>query len=61
MLGGLSPWHIIVLIIVVALVFGRKGKISSIMEDIGGGFRALRKGLSDVEDSAKEAERELRK
>lgn len=57
---GLSLTHIIVLIVVVVLLFS-KGKISSIMEDLGGGMRALKRGLSEVESEVKETESEAKR
>ncbi len=51
---GLSPIHLVALVAVVLLVFGRKGKVSDIMGDIGGGFKAFHHGLSDAEEVKKE-------
>ena len=58
---GLSPTHLVVLVCVIALVFGRKGKISDIMGDIGRGFSSLRKGLSENIDAASEIKKDLDK
>jgi sec-independent protein translocase protein TatA len=41
MLGAMSLWHWIVVIAVIALLFGR-GMISSTMEDVAKGLRKLR-------------------
>jgi sec-independent protein translocase protein TatA len=46
-MGGLSLWHWIVIIAVVALAFGKKGKISELMGDVAQGFKAFKKGLQD--------------
>jgi sec-independent protein translocase protein TatA len=48
-MGGLSLWHWIIIIAVVALAFGKKGKISELMGDVAQGFKAFKKGLQDDE------------
>ena len=44
-MGSLSPIHWILIIGVVALVFGGRGKISSLMGDTAKGIRAFKDGL----------------
>jgi len=48
-MGGLAPWHIILLAIVVLLVFGGRGKLSGLMGDAAKGIRAFREGLKGEE------------
>ena len=43
---GLSFWHIIIVVIVVVLLFGR-GKISDLMGDVAKGIKSFKKGMSD--------------
>lgn len=45
MIGSLSPIHWIIIIGVVALLFGGRGKISSLMGDTAKGIRAFKEGL----------------
>lgn len=47
---GLGPTHLIILLVVVLLVFGGSGKISSIMGDFAKGIKSFKKGLADDED-----------
>jgi sec-independent protein translocase protein TatA len=54
-MGGLSIWHWLVVIAVVALLFGGRGKISELMGDVAKGVKSFKKGLSD-EDEAKAIE-----
>lgn len=54
MIGGLSPLHWILIIAVVALLFGGRGKISALMGDTAKGIRAFKDGLKH-EDEAKSA------
>jgi sec-independent protein translocase protein TatA len=46
-MGGLSPWHLLILAVIALLVFGGRGKISGIMGDTAKGIRAFRDGLKD--------------
>lgn len=47
---GLSIWHLLVVVIVVFLLFG-KGRVSGLMEDLGKGIKSFKKGISDDTDS----------
>jgi sec-independent protein translocase protein TatA len=42
---GLSPWHLLLVAIVVLLLFGGRGKLSGLMGDAAKGIRAFRDGL----------------
>jgi sec-independent protein translocase protein TatA len=48
---GLSIWHVLIVVVVVAVLFGGKGKLSSIMGDAAKGIRAFKDGLKG-EDAA---------
>ncbi len=48
-MGGLAPWHIILLAVVVLLVFGGRGKLSGLMGDAAKGIRAFKDGLKNDE------------
>lgn len=48
-MGSLSIWHWLVVIAVVALLFGGRGKISELMGDVAKGIRSFKKGLADDE------------
>lgn len=51
-MGTFSIWHWLILIMVVALLFGGRGKISSLMGDLAQGIRNFREGLKDPEQRA---------
>jgi sec-independent protein translocase protein TatA len=51
----LSTWHLLLLALVVLLLFGGSGKISSIMGDFAKGIKSFKKGLADDEEAAKPA------
>jgi sec-independent protein translocase protein TatA len=44
-MGGLSPWHIIIVALLVLVIFGGRGKLSGLMGDAAKGIRAFRDGL----------------
>lgn len=46
-MGGMSLWHWLVVIGVGIVVFGGRGKLSSIMKDAAEGIKGFREGLSD--------------
>ncbi|MDQ2861791.1 MAG: twin-arginine translocase TatA/TatE family subunit [Pseudomonadota bacterium] len=48
-MGGLAPWHIILLAVVVLLVFGGRGKLSGLMGDAAKGIKAFKEGLKNDE------------
>lgn len=50
-MGSFSLWHWIVVAVIVLLLFGGRGKISSLMGDFAQGIKAFKKGMS--EDEAK--------
>ena len=45
---GLSTTHILLLLVVVVLLFGR-GKVSELMGDVAKGIKSFKKGLADDE------------
>ena len=47
LIGSFSIWHWLIVLAVVVLLFGGKGKVSSIMKDVGIGVNQFRKGLKD--------------
>ena len=51
-MGSFSIWHWLIVLVVVALVFGGRGKLSGIMGDAAKGIRAFRDGLKDEPTSA---------
>lgn len=51
-MGGFSLWHWIIIIAVVALLFGGKGKISGLMGDLAKGIKAFKSGMKEDETTA---------
>jgi sec-independent protein translocase protein TatA len=51
-MGSLSIWHWVVVAVIVMLLFGGRGKISSLMGDFAQGIKAFKKGMSEDEKAA---------
>lgn len=45
-MGSFSIWHILVVVILVMVLFGR-GKISELMGDVAKGIKNFRQGMAD--------------
>lgn len=54
-MGSFSIWHWLIVLVVVALVFGGRGKLSGLMGDAAKGIKAFKEGLKD-EDKEEEVE-----
>lgn len=46
-MGSLSPWHLLIVGLLLAVVFGGRGKLSGFMGDAAKGIRAFKDGLKD--------------
>jgi sec-independent protein translocase protein TatA len=55
-MGGFSWWHWLILIAVVLVLFGGKGKVSDLMGDVAKGIKSFKKGLSDEDSEQQVAE-----
>jgi sec-independent protein translocase protein TatA len=49
-MGSFSIWHWLIVLAVVLLLFGGRGKISSLMGDFGKGLKAFKKGVGTEEN-----------
>ena len=58
-MGAFSIWHWIIVLIVVLILFGGKGKLSSIMGDFGKGLSNFKKGMKDEANDKKNIEEEV--
>lgn len=50
-MGSIGPLQIIVVAVVALILFGGRGKISSVMGDLAKGIKSFRKGLKDEEEA----------
>lgn len=46
-MGAFSIWHWLILLVVVLVLFGGSGKISSLMGDVAKGIKSFKRGLQD--------------
>ena len=51
-MGAFSIWHWVIVLVVVLVLFGGKGKISALMGDFGKGLKSFKKGMKDEENPA---------
>ena len=56
-MGMSSWWHWALVIVVVMLLFGGRGKLSGLMGDAAKGVRAFRDGLKDTDEDKPREER----
>ena len=52
-MGAFSIWHWLIVLVVVLVLFGGKGKISSLMGDFGKGLKSFKKGMKEEEEDVK--------
>jgi sec-independent protein translocase protein TatA len=48
-MGAFSIWHWLIVLVVVLVLFGGKGKISSLMGDFGKGLKSFKRGMKEEE------------
>ena len=49
-MGSFSVWHWLIVLAVVLLLFGGRGKISQLMGDFGKGLQAFKKGVGSQDE-----------
>jgi sec-independent protein translocase protein TatA len=54
-MGAFSIWHWVIVLVVVLVLFGGKGKISNLMGDFGKGLKSFKKNIKDEGASAEPA------
>lgn len=52
--GGISPIQLLIVLVLVLLFFGGRGKISAMMGDMAKGLKSFRKGMKDDDEEATE-------
>ncbi|CAG9272001.1 Sec-independent protein translocase subunit TatA [Paraburkholderia unamae] len=55
-MGSLSIWHWLIVLLIVALVFGTK-KLRNIGSDLGGAVKGFKEGMRDGEGNAADAQK----
>lgn len=49
-MGSIGPWQVLLVLAVAILLFGGRGRISSIMNDMAKGIRSFRSGLNEGDE-----------
>ena len=57
-MGTFSIWHWIIVLAVILLLFGGRGKIPNLMRDMGQGINAFKKGLKEEDKDKVKADTE---
>jgi len=52
-MGTFSIWHWIVVLLIVLVLFGGRGKVSALMGDFGKGLKSFKKSMKEDDDDAK--------
>ncbi len=52
---SMGPWQLLIILAIILLLFGGRGRIPQLMKDMGTGITAFRKGLKD-DDKEKDGE-----
>ncbi len=55
--GWTGIWQWVVVLAIVLLLFGGRGKISALMGDFGKGLKSFKKGMKEGEPEVEEAEK----
>ncbi|MGO1766082.1 twin-arginine translocase subunit TatA [Advenella sp. S44] len=50
-MGSLSIWHWLIVLVIIALIFGTK-KLRNVGEDLGGAVKGFKKGIKDANEEA---------
>ncbi|MCR9070202.1 MAG: twin-arginine translocase TatA/TatE family subunit [Alphaproteobacteria bacterium] len=58
-MGSFSIWHWLVVLVVVLLLFGGKGKISGLMGDFGKGLKNFKQGMKSEDEEADSANKSV--
>ena len=53
-MGSFSVWHWLIVLAVVLLLFGGRGKISQLMGDFGKGLSAFKKGVGSGQEEGQQ-------
>ena len=54
-MGVMGIWQWVIVLAIVLLLFGGRGKISALMGDFGSGLKSFKKGLKDEDEGPDDA------
>jgi sec-independent protein translocase protein TatA len=50
-MGSFSIWHWVIVLVIVMVLFGGRGKISELMGDMAKGIKTFKKGMADEDEA----------
>jgi sec-independent protein translocase protein TatA len=53
-MGTFSIWHWLIVLVIVLVLFGGRGKISQIMGDFGKGLKSFKKSMREEEEGSED-------
>jgi len=59
-MGTFSIWHWLIVLAVVLVLFGGRGKISSLMGDFGKGLKSFKKSMKEDEEPSSDAAKQIK-
>lgn len=57
-MGAFSIWHWIIVLVIVVVLFGGRGKISQLMGDFGKGLKSFKKAMKEEDNPSSGSSRE---
>ncbi len=51
---GIGIWQLVIILVIVLILFGGKGKISSILKDLGKGLKSFKDEVAPEDEDKKE-------
>lgn len=59
-MGWTGIWQWVVVLVIVLILFGGRGKVSALMGDFGKGLKSFKKSMKDGEDEPAEAPKAIK-
>jgi sec-independent protein translocase protein TatA len=53
-MGTFSIWHWVIVLLIVLVLFGGRGKVSALMGDFGKGLKSFKKSMKEEDSDAKD-------
>ena len=57
-MGAMSIWHWLILLVVVALVFGTS-KLKNVSKDLGGAMKGFKEGMKEASDEVSSIDKQM--
>jgi sec-independent protein translocase protein TatA len=54
--GGISPWSLLIILVIILLLFGTK-RLRNMGGDLGGAFKSFKKSMKDDDEEAQQSQK----